>query len=212
MSRYTWSVARRYVLSVLALGVPLVLRGSRGGWALLGLSAVIAIFFRDPERVMPEDPRLVYSAADGRIIRVEHDITEPWLPGGTGTRISVFMSVTNVHVNRCPISGTITRSEQLGRGSLPAFLRRADTNRRNRVALEGATPLVIVQVAGALARNVTNWCGVGEQVAAGQRLGIIHFGSRTDVVLPSAAADVLVSAGARVRAGVTPIARFRAVQ
>jgi phosphatidylserine decarboxylase len=212
MSRYTWSVARRYVVSVLALGVPLALRGSRRGWALFGLSAMIGIFFRDPERVMPEDPRLVYSAADGRITRIEHDIIEPWLPGGTGTRITVFMSIANVHVNRCPISGTITRSEQLGRGSLPAFLRRADTNRRNRVALEGAVPLVVVQVAGALARNITNWRGVGEQVVAGQRLGIIHFGSRTDVVLPSAADDVLVSPGARVRAGITPIARFRAAR
>jgi phosphatidylserine decarboxylase len=209
MSRHTWSVARRYVVSALVLGVPLVLRGSRRGWALLGLSAMISMFFRDPERIVREDPHIVYSAADGRVVRVEHNVPEPWLPGGTGTRVTVFISLTNVHVTRCPIAGTITRSEQLGRGRLPALLRRADSNRRDRVALVGVVPLVIVQVAGALARNITNWRGVGEHVAAGERLGVIHFGSRTDIVLPSGVADVLVSPGARVRAGVTPIAHFR---
>ncbi|HKP90823.1 MAG TPA: phosphatidylserine decarboxylase [Thermoleophilaceae bacterium] len=211
MSRYTWPVARRYVIAPLALGVPLALRGHRTGRALLALAAMIAAFFRDPDRPLPENPSLVYAAADGLITSVEHDVAEPWLPGGKGTRVSVFLSLVNVHVNRSPIAGTLTRSDELGGSAVPAFLAKADTNRRNRLALSGAAgPVVVVQVAGMLARTITNWAGVGDRVVAGQRLGIIHFGSRTDVLLPSGAAEVLVPEGARVRGGVTPIARLRA--
>jgi phosphatidylserine decarboxylase len=209
MSTYTWSVARRYLVPTVFVGVLLTLRGSRHGRTLLGLAAMIGLFFRDPERAARKDPSVVYAAADGRVTRVEHDVPEPWLPGGIGTRVTVFIALTNVHVTRCPIAGTITRSEQLGRATVPALLRKADANRRTRVALVGAIPLVIVQVAGALARNITNWRLVGERVAAGDRLGIIHFGSRTDVVMPSDIADILVSPGTPVKAGITPIARLR---
>ena len=210
MSRRTWPLARRYVLPPVAAGAPLVLSGRRSGWALLGLAASVLAFFRDPERPLPRDPSLVYAASDGFVTAVDEDVDDPWLPMPSATRITVFLSLHNVHVNRSPVAGRISAAEQLGEGFAPALLSGAQDNRRNRLALDGpAGPVVVVQVAGALARTISNWVRVGDRVVAGERLGLIHFGSRTDVLLPAEAADVLVSRGTRVRAGVTPLARLR---
>jgi phosphatidylserine decarboxylase len=211
VSRHTWPAARRYVLPPLALGLPLALSGRRSGVGLLGLAATVAAFFRDPERPLPPDGGdLVYAASDGFVTGVDDDVEEAWLPGGRATRVTVFLSLTDVHVNRSPVTGTLTRAEQVGSGFAPALLRGAQDNRRNRLALEGpAGPVVVVQVAGAIARTISNWVQVGDRLVAGQRLGVIHFGSRTDVLLPRGSADVLVSKGTRVHAGVTPIARRR---
>ncbi|MDP9443603.1 MAG: phosphatidylserine decarboxylase [Actinomycetota bacterium] len=189
--------------------MPLALSGRRSGWALLGLAAAVVAFFRDPERPLPQDPSLVYAASDGFVTRVDGDVEEPWLPGRRATRITVFLSLSDVHVNRSPVGGRVTRMEQLGAGFAPALLGGARDNRRNRLALDGpAGPVVVVQVAGALARTISNWAQVGDRVVAGERLGLIHFGSRTDVLLPLGAVEVLVERGTRVRAGVTPLARF----
>jgi phosphatidylserine decarboxylase len=210
VSRRTWPLARRYAAAPLVVGVPLVLAGRRSGWAALGLGAAVVAFFRDPERPPPRDPSLVVAASDGFVTGVDTDVEEPWLPGGRATRVTVFLSLTDVHVNRSPVAGRITRQEELGDGFAPALFRGAKDNRRNRIALDGpAGPVVVVQVAGALARTITSWVEPGDRVAAGERLGIIHFGSRTDVLLPAGRADVLVSRGTRVRAGVTPLARLR---
>lgn len=210
MSRLTWAVARRYAVPPLAVGAPLALRGHRSGWALLAVAGAVAAFFRDPARPVPRDPLLVYAASDGFVTGVDDDVEEPWLPGGRGQRVTVFLSLLDVHVNRSPVEGRLERMEQVGEGFAPALMRGAQDNRRNRLALDGPVgPVVVVQVAGALARTITNWVRVGDRVTAGQRLGIIHFGSRTDVLLPLGAADVLVSKGTRVRGGVTPLARLR---
>ena len=210
MSARTWPLARPYALPPLTVGAVLVASGRRSGWALVGLAAAVVAFFRDPGRPLPQDQGLVYAASDGFVTGVDEDVEDPWLPGGRGTRITVFLSLTDVHVNRSPVRGRITTMEQLGEGFAPALLRGAQDNRRNRLALDGpAGPVVVVQVAGALARTITNWVKVGDQVAAGERLGLIHFGSRTDVLLPRGSADVLVSRGTRVHAGVTPLARLR---
>jgi phosphatidylserine decarboxylase len=209
MSRATWPSARRYVVPPLAVGVPLVVTGRRSGWALVALGALVAAFFRDPDRPLPNDAGLLYAASDGMVTGVD-EVVDPWIEGGPATRITVFLSLTNVHVNRSPVAGTLTRSEQLGGGFAPALFRRAEDNRRNRLLLDGPTGVVVVvQVAGAIARTITNWVGVGDEVAAGERLGVIHFGSRTDVVFARGTADVLVGTGTRVRAGVTPLARLR---
>ena len=211
MSSHTWPAARRYVLPPLALGVPLALTGRRTGWALLGVAATVVAFFRDPERPLPTDPELVYAASDGFVTGVDDDVEEPWLPDGRGTRVTVFLSLTDVHVNRSPVAGTLTRSEQVGDGFAPALFKGAQDNRRNRLSFDGpAGPVVVVQVAGALARTISNWVSVGDRLVAGQRLGVIHFGSRTDVLVPRGQYDVLVGKGTRVTAGVTPLFRLRA--
>lgn len=209
MSRHTWPVARRYVVPPLALGLPLAATGRRSGWVLAGLGTAVLAFFRDPSRTTPGDPAVVYAASDGFVTGVDEDVEEPWLPGGRGTRVTVFLSVTDVHVNRSPVAATLVRSEQVGEGFAPALLKGASDNRRNRLLLEGAAgPVVVVQVAGAIARTITNWVSVGDRLTAGQRLGVIHFGSRTDVLLPTGSARVLVTRGTRVRGGVTPLARL----
>lgn len=210
MSSRTWPLARRYAAAPLLLGAALIMAGRRTGWAGVGLGAAVVAFFRDPDRPLPRDPAVVVAASDGFVTEVAQDVEEPWLPGGRATRVAVFLSLTDVHVNRSPVAGRITHQEELGDGFAPALFRGAEDNRRNRLRLDGpAGPVVVVQVAGALARTITSWVGVGDQVVAGQRLGIIHFGSRTDVLLPRGSAEVLVSRGTRVHAGITPLARLR---
>jgi phosphatidylserine decarboxylase len=165
------------------VGVPLALSGRRTGWALLGVAATVVAFFRDPERPLPTDPDLVYAASDGFVDRVDDGVEEPWLPDERATRVTVFLSLTDVHVNRSPVAGTLTRSEQVGTAS-----RRRCSRERRTTAATGCRstvrpgPVVVVQVAGALARTISNWVRVGDRLVAGQRLGVIHFGSRTDVL------------------------------
>lgn len=210
MSRHTWPLARRYAAPPGLAGALLLARGRRAGWGLLAAAAAVTAFFRDPERAVPQDPALVLAASDGFVTGVDEDVEEPWLPGGRATRVTVFLSLTDVHVNRSPVAGRLTRAEEVGEGFAPALLKGAQDNRRNRLALDGpAGPVVVVQVAGALARTITNWAAVGDDLAAGERIGLIHFGSRTDVLLPAGSADVLVQRGSRVRGGVTPLARLR---
>ena len=209
MTRRSWQEARAYVLGVLLVGAAVRLRWRRTGWSFLGLAAAVAAFFRDPDRPLAPDPHLVYAAADGVVTGVDPARPEPWLPGGEGVRVRTFLSLHNVHVNRSPVGGRVARVESLDGGFAPALLARAETNRRRRLAIDGeAGRLVVVQVAGLLARRIAGWVGEGEEVLAGQRIGMIHFGSRTDVLLPTGRAEILVRAGDRVRAGITPLARY----
>ncbi len=211
ITRRSWRTARRYVLGPLSLGVLLLLLGRRRS-GLLGIGAAGAVltFFRDPERPLDPDPDVVYAPADGFVTDVE-EAHEPWIPGGEALRISTFLSIHNVHVNRSPIRGSITKMEEIEGGFLPAFLSGASReNRQNRIAIDGPKGrAVVVQIAGMLARRISRWVEIGESVAAGQRIGLIHFGSRTDVLLPTGSADALVSPGDRVRAGITPLARYK---
>jgi phosphatidylserine decarboxylase len=210
MSRRTWPEARRYVLPAVAAGLVLLPWRRRLGVAALAGGAAVVAFFRDPERPLDADPAVVYAAADGFVAGVDTDVDEPWLPGGSADRIRTFLSIHNVHVQRSPVDAVVTRQEAVQGGFAPALFGAAGENSRRRLALEGSRgPLVVVQIAGSIARTIACWVDDGERVAAGQRLGMIHFGSRTDVLLPSGAADVLVSVGDRVQAGVTPLARYR---
>jgi len=137
-------------------------------------------------------------------------VRDPWVPGEEATRITTFLSLHNVHVTRSPVAGRIATEEDVTGGYRPAFLARSEANRRRRLAIDGrGGRVVIVQVAGLVARKITSWVSLGDDLRAGQRLGLIHFGSRADVLLPAGSADVLVSAGDRVRAGRSPLARYR---
>jgi phosphatidylserine decarboxylase len=122
----------------------------------------------------------------------------------------VFLSLLNVHVNRSPVTGKVIDVEEIDGGFAPAFADRSEVNYRHRVALDGPQgPMVLVLIAGLVARRISRWVDRGDQVVAGQRISLIHFGSRTDVLLPTGTVDVLVRPGDRVRAGVTPLARYR---
>jgi phosphatidylserine decarboxylase len=201
--------ARRYV--GWALLIELVLlpfglrRGRLAGATLLGC----LLFFRDPRRAPPRDPDAVYAPADGVVVGVD-TAPEKWLGDDReALRISTFLSIHDVHVNRSPAAGEIVEAETIDGGYAPAFLGRADRNHRKRLAIDdGARRIVVVQIAGMVARRISSWAWVGDRVSAGERIALIHFGSRAEVLLPAGEADPVVRVGQRVRAGVTPLARY----
>ena len=186
--------------------VPLVLLSVAGFWihpvvaaVLLVLTAFVLWFFRDPERQPPADPDAVLSPADGRILGVSE------------RRISVFMNVFNVHVCRAPVAGTV-RSIRHTPGRFGAAFRddAPERNERAEIDIETATGAVrFALVAGLVARRIVCRVAAGERLAAGQRVGLIRFGSRVDVELPQGA-EPLVRRGQRVVAGRTVLARRRA--
>ena len=212
MSRRGLREARRYLLGVLVLEGAAAVAGLRlrGRAALAALPALL-FFFRDPERELWPEDDAVYAAADGVVTAVE-PVDDPWMGGGDAIRVTIFLSLHNVHVTRSPVAGRITDEEELPGGFRPAFLRRAEENRRRRLAIDGPRGRVVVaQVAGMVARKISPWVGLGDELGSGRRLALIHFGSRIDVVLPADEVRVLVEPGRRVRAGVTVLGRYTGV-
>ena len=181
------------------------------GWwlavPLVALGAFFAFFFRDPERVSPDHQHAVLSPADGVVKFAGH--AEPGVaPPGEWKQISIFLSPTDVHVNRIPASGTVTKVSFTPGKFLPAYRHEAAAvNERSEVWIDRGNGQTVVarQVVGILARRVVCRARVGERVHAGQRFGIMKFGSRMDVFLPTSA-TVKVTAGQAVRGGETVIA------
>ncbi len=184
------------------------------GGVLLGLGVVLLLFclyfFRDPERVAPARPGLVVAPADGRVVMVGPAVPPPELGLGEAprTRVAIFLSVLNVHVNRVPVDAVVTRIAYRHGKYLNASLDKASVhNERNALALrlEDGRDMAVVQIAGLIARRIL--CGVreGEAVHAGARFGIIRFGSRTDLYLPEGVQS-LVQVGQTMVGGETVIA------
>jgi phosphatidylserine decarboxylase len=179
------------------------------GWIGTLLTLWCAYFFRDPPRVTPVSDRLVVSPADGRISLVVNAV--PPLELGLGTmplpRVSIFMSVFDCHVNRTPISGRIERIVYTAGKFLNADLDKAsEDNERNGFVIAGAAGQIgVVQIAGLIARRIVCWVKEGQEIVAGERIGMIRFGSRVDVYLPAGTAP-LVSEGQTSLAGETVIA------
>jgi phosphatidylserine decarboxylase len=167
-------------------------------------------FFRDPERTPPGGERGVVSPADGRVLAVAEEREERFLRT-PATRVTVFMSPLDVHVNRNPVSGTVERVEHTPGRFRAAFADKASLdNERNAVVLvAGGRRYLVVQIAGALARRIVCRLRPGDHVERGARFGLIMFGSRMDVFLPAGVRPV-VKPGDRVRAGVTVIAEIDA--
>jgi phosphatidylserine decarboxylase len=200
--------ARRYV--VFAAIAEIVMRpfGFVRGRLLAATSLICLMFFRDPPRQIEPEPDVVYAPADGVVVGVD-TAEEKWLDGGEALRISTFLSIHDVHVNRSPAAGEIVEAEETPGGYLPAFLGKAEGNHRKRLAIDdGRRRVVVVQIAGMLARRISSWAWLGDRVGAGERIALIHFGSRAEVLVPAGEAEALASVGQRVRAGVTPLARF----
>ena len=180
------------------------------GWIGLVLTAWCAYFFRDPERVTPLRPGLVVSPADGRISAVEDVVPPAELGFGDGARerISIFMNVFDVHVNRSPVEGRVLRVIYVPGKFVSADLDKASTdNERQAFVIEapdGAT-LGVVQIAGLVARRIVKFVGEGTDVQAGERIGLIRFGSRVDVYLPEGKRG-FVAVGQRAIAGETVLA------
>lgn len=181
-------------------------------WAVLPLvlTATTAAFFRDPLRPLPTDDGCFYSAADGQVLRVD-EVDEPRFIGGRALRIATFLSLLDVHINRTPVSGTVRYIEHVPGGFRAAWDNDADTaNERNYIGLETAYgPVLIVQIAGLVARRIVCRVGPSDTVRAGEQVGLIKFGSRTDVLVPADRARSLITAGRQVHAGETPLGAWR---
>jgi phosphatidylserine decarboxylase len=200
--------ARRYVLLAALAELALAPFAGLRGRLLAATSLVCLLFFRDPGREISPDPDIIYAPADGRVVGVD-TTPEKWLDGEDALRISTFLALYDVHVNRSPATGEIVEAESIGGGYAPAFLRRAEGNHRKRLAIEnGGRRVVVVQTAGMLARKISSWAWLGDRVGTGQRIAVIHFGSRAEVLVPAGEAEPLARVGQRVRAGITPLARY----
>ncbi len=172
----------------------------------LSLTVGAAYFFRDPARPLPTDRSMFYSAADGRVLRVEQ-VHDSRFINGPALRIATFLSLFDVHVNRSAAEGTVRHVEHIpGRFDAAWGEDVHEVNERNYIGLDTAHgPMLIVQIAGLVARRIVCNVAPGTAVAAGERVGLIKFGSRTDVLVPFDSARPLVVAGMRVRGGITPL-------
>jgi phosphatidylserine decarboxylase len=197
---------------IIALGGVTILAYAAGFKVIFFVFLVVTLFviwfFRNPQRDPPEPEKdgLVISPADGRVIRIE-ETTSDEQPGQTFQKISIFMNIFNVHVNRIPCAGEV-RSIRYREGKfLSANLDKAsELNERNTVLLQTADgrEIITVQIAGLIARRIVCWLTEGMRVSRGERFGLIRFGSRVEVFLPLGS-TLLVRVGEKVRAGETPI-------
>ncbi|MFK7903232.1 MAG: phosphatidylserine decarboxylase [Nitratireductor sp.] len=180
-------------------------------WVGLILTAWCAYFFRDPQRVTPVDDNFVISPADGKISHIGQVVPPAELKLGTKplSRVSVFMNVYNCHVNRAPVRGKITNVIYKEGEFVNAELDKASTdNERNSLIIDSPNGKVgVVQIAGLVARRIICWSSKDEEISAGERFGLIRFGSRLDVYLPKGA-TVSVALGQTAVAGETILARF----
>ena len=180
------------------------------GWLLILVTIWVATFFRDPVRTTPQDPALIVAPADGLVTMISRVSAPPELVGEGGLtgefhRVSIFMSVFDVHINRAPIAGRIARVAYVPGKFLNADLDKAsEDNERQHILVEREDGVKIgfTQIAGLVARRIMSFVKEGDQVAAGERIGLIRFGSRVDVFLPAGTgAQVLL--GQRTIAGET---------
>ena len=192
---------------ILFLGAPPL------GWLFLVVTAWVVAFFRDPDRLTPTAENLIICPADGRLLPIVNAAPPPelHLPARSYTRLSIFMNVFNVHVNRIPCNGTVTTlAYRPGKFFNASFDKASAENERMGLCLrtEGGQEIGVVQIAGLVARRIVCNVREGQSVCRGDRFGIIRFGSRVDVYLPDGV-RVFASAGQIVKAGETVLAEFR---
>jgi phosphatidylserine decarboxylase len=176
-----------FIFPLLSISAFLWILGiSAWAWFFSLLTVFVISFFRDPERTIPVGDKAILSPADGKIIRIESCTEERFLKG-PALKVSIFMSVFNVHVNRIPLSGRIAEVAYRPGKFVSANLDKASAaNEQNALLLEaaGGTKLLFVQIAGLIARRIVCWVRKGDPVERGRRFGMIRFGSRMDVYLP----------------------------
>lgn len=203
------------VIAALVAAGAYVVALNRRSWPLwllaFGLTLIalwVAYFFRDPERTGERGERVVIAPADGKVVMVT-EVNEPTFLGDSATRISIFMNVFNVHVNRYPVSGVVGLVERKAGRFMNAAAEGASLeNEQTSVGIEAGSARVLVrQIAGLIARRIVTYSSKGEHVRQGDRMGLIRFGSRVDVFLPRGAA-LRVKPGDVTFAGVTVLAEL----
>ena len=201
------------IVAVLSIGIGFFLDATLPaiGFFLL-VTAYLLFFFRDPDRIPPQDPVAILSGADGCVLSVTRMTENKYLKTDC-VRISVFLSVFDVHVNRAPMPGYAKFLGFFPGKKLAAFREKSsELNQNNKILIEGTqTRCLIVQIVGILARRVVYWLDqeVPVPVTAGDRIGMMKFGSRLDLYLPDSDVRVLVEPGDRVRAGETIVAQIK---
>jgi phosphatidylserine decarboxylase len=185
------------------------------GWKIASglvflLTVGVALFFRNPKRCIPQDEKAILSPADGKVIRIERNFSERGSSEKV-TLLSIFLSLTNVHVNRLPVSGRVKEIRyRKGKFHFAFDHGAVGENERNflRVAMKDGGEIGFAQVAGFIARRIRCFIKPGDPVCAGERFGLIRFGSRADLFLPESV-EILVREGEKVRGGETILARFK---
>lgn len=202
-------VADGYKFAAAPLLFGMVALGFHWNWlggVLLVLGAFVLFFFRDPERTPPSDPELIVSPADGRVMEVVEEARGEC----PGRRISVFLSIFDVHVNRAPVAGRIAAMEYR-KGQFYAAMRGRASEQNEQNVIHVSTEhgeVVFKQIAGWVARRILCWKAVGDSVTRGERVGMIRFGSRVDIWLPDRV-EILVRPGQHVAGGSSILARWR---
>lgn len=196
---FTLLIAALFAVFAVAAALPSLWLGAL---VFAALTLFMAYFFRNPERTIPADANIVVSPADGRVTRVEEN--------ADGKFVSIFLSPMDVHVNRAPIAGKVSKVVYTKGKKMPATSNQASIiNERNSLFIEGEKISVIcTQIAGIVARRIVCWKKQGDELDLGERFGLIKFSSRTDLQMP-ADVDVLVKVDDKVKGGETIIARIK---
>ena len=171
------------------------------------LSCFFIYFFRNPNRPLPTDDSILYSPADGTVMNIEEFFDDEYL-NEEAKKVTIFLSVFNVHVNRAPMSGEIKYQRYTCGGYLPAYKDSASfVNERHAIGLDnGKNRILVIQIAGLLARRIVSWVTLGKNIKQGECYGMIKFGSSTELVMPKTV-EVLVKKGDKVKGGLTIIGR-----
>ncbi|MCY3486939.1 MAG: phosphatidylserine decarboxylase family protein [Bacteroidetes bacterium] len=214
-------VAIAFVIGLIVAGLILLIPGVPRWFEFIfvplflpGLGLMVAYFFRDPERTGPPDSdTLILAPADGKIVEIIQE-EEPWFIGGVAWRISIFLSVLDVHVNRVPVSGIVRYvAYRPGKFRVAWHPKASTSNEQSQIGIEhlSGRRILFKQIAGSLARRIICRLSEGDKTKAGERFGLIRFGSRMDIIFP---VDMPVEAkvGDRVRAGVTIIGIVQPIQ
>jgi phosphatidylserine decarboxylase len=204
-------VREGYSFGLPPLFIGMLLLALGRGWALAAgvvlvfLGLFVFSFFRNPDRAIPAEPGLIVAPADGRVVVVKEESDR----GRVGKRVSIFLAIWNVHVNRAPAAGKITRLDYKPGKFLAAWDENASFQNEQNVFTQATEhgEIVYKQIAGWVARRVVAWKKVGDEVARGERIGLVRFGSRVDLWLP-AEAEIVVKVGENVKGGSSVLARM----
>jgi phosphatidylserine decarboxylase len=200
---YPYIIALAVVTAVVGYFHPLM------GLIFGGLLLFVTYFFRNPNRTIPQECGIVVSPADGKVMSVS-EVYEDQFIKGPARKVNIFLSVFDVHVNRIPVAGVIKYQQYTKGKFLPAWREEVSAeNERHALGIENeCMKVVVVQIAGLIARRIVSWVTVGNTLRQGDRYGLIKFGSSTEVIVPDNV-DILVKKGDTVKGGETIIGRVR---
>jgi phosphatidylserine decarboxylase len=204
----------KFVIPLLILAVILFFFWKIGSLFLLGLTSFILFFFRDPERKVPQGEDLILSPADGKVIDISEVEEENFLHSRVKV-VRIFMSIFNVHVQRSPVKGKVEWIKYKPGKFMAAYTEKAsEGNESNLIGIRKSNKpnsnrqrIIVKQIAGSVARRICCWCKEGNNLVAGQRIGMVRFGSRADVYLPQEV-EIKVKKGDRVVGGETLLGKF----